>query len=65
VLPDIEVPDGIKACAEMVQQTIVVAHHMAISMYPELNTESQTFGQIRSKLCDQILAICAMRDPKD
>jgi hypothetical protein len=64
VLPDVEVPDGVKACAEMVQQTIVVAHHMAISMYPELNTESQTFGQIRSKLTDQILATCAMREPK-
>ena len=64
VLPDVEVPDGVKACAEMVQQTIVVAHHMAISMYPELNTESQTIGQIRSKLADQLLDICKMREPK-
>ena len=62
VLPDVEIPDGIKACAEQVQQVLVVAHHMAISMYPELNTESQVFGQIRSKLVDQILAICAMRE---
>ena len=65
IVPDVEVPDGVKACAEMVQQVIVVSHHLAISMYPELDTESQTFGQIRSKLADQILAICSMREHKD
>jgi len=64
VVPDVEIPDGVKACAEQVQQVIVVAHHLAISMYPELDKESQTFGQIRSKLVDQILAICSMREPK-
>ena len=64
IVPDVEVPDGVKACAEQVQQVIVVAHHLAISMYPELDNESQTFGQIRSKLVDQILAICSMREPK-
>ena len=64
IVPDVEVPDGIKACAEMVQQTIVVAHHLAISMHPELDTESNTFGQIRSKLVDQILTICSLREPK-
>ena len=64
IVPDVEVPDGVKACAEQVQQCIVVAHHLAVSMYPELDKESQTFGQIRSKLVDQILAICSMREPK-
>ena len=64
VVPDVEVPDGVKACAEMLQQTIVVAHHLAISMYPDLDTEDQTFGQIRSKLADQILAVCQMHEPK-
>jgi len=64
VVPDVEVPDGVKACAEMLQQTIVVAHHLAISMYPDLDTEDQTFGQIRSKLADQILAVCQIREPK-
>ena len=64
IVPDVEVPDGVKACAEQVQQVIVVAHHLAVSMYPELDKESQTFGQIRSKLVDQILAICSMREPK-
>ena len=64
IVPDVEVPDGVKACAEQVQQVIVVAHHLAVSMYPELDTESQTFGQIRSKLVDQILAICSIREPK-
>ena len=64
VLPDIEVSDGVKACAEMVQQVIVVAHHLTISMHPELDTESNTFGQIGSKLADQILTTCSMREPK-
>ena len=64
VLPDIEVSDGVKACAEMVQQVIVVAHHLTISMHPDLDTESNTFGQIRSKLADQILTTCSMREPK-
>ena len=64
MLPDIEVSDGVKACAEMVQQVIVVAHHLTISMHPELDTESNTFGQIRSKLADQILTTCSMREPK-
>lgn len=61
VLPDIEVSDGVKACAEMVQQVIVVAHHLTISMHPDLDTESNTFGQIRSKLADQILKTCELQ----
>lgn len=64
IIPDIEIPDGVKFCAEQVQQVIVVAHHLAISMYPELDTEDQTFGQIRSKLADQILSVCHMHEPK-
>ena len=64
VLPDIEVPDGVKACAEMLQQVIVVAHHLTISMHPDLDTECNTFGQIRSKLADQILKVCELREPK-
>jgi len=65
IIPDVEVPDGIKACAEQVQQVIVVAHHLTVSMYPELDKESQTFGQIRSKLVDQILTICSLSSRKD
>ncbi len=58
VLPDVPIPDGVKTCAEMVQQCIVVAHHLTKSMYPSLNEETHTFGQIRSKLTDQILSVC-------
>ena len=47
-----------KTCAEMVQQCIVVAHHLTKSMYPDLSEETHTFGQIRSKLTDQILSVC-------
>jgi hypothetical protein len=60
VLPDVEISDGVKTNAEMVLQCIVVAHHLAISMYPDIDTEDQTFGQIRSKLADQILKVCEL-----
>jgi len=33
-------------------------------MHPDLDTECNTFGQIRSKLADQILKVCELREPK-
>lgn len=57
-LPDVPVSDGVKQCAEMVMQCLVTAHHMTKSLYPKLDEETHTFGQIRSKLTDQILSVC-------
>jgi len=57
-IPDIEVGDSVKQVAEILQQYVVVAHHLTKSMYPSLNEETHTFGQIRSKLTDQILSVC-------
>lgn len=34
---------------------IAKAHDMAVALYPELDTNTNTFGQIRSKLADQLL----------
>lgn len=36
---------------------IAVAHDMAVYLYPELDTNTNTFGQIRSKLTDQLLLV--------
>jgi hypothetical protein len=53
-IPDIEVSDSVKLVAEDLQQYIVVAHHLTKSLYPELDVNTHTFGQIRSKIVDQL-----------
>ena len=57
-IPDVPVSDGVKQCAEMVLQCLVTAHHMTKSLYPKLDEETHTFGQIRSKITDQLLSVC-------
>ena len=54
-LPDVEVGDTVKQVADILQQYIVVAHHLTKSLYPELDVNTHTFGQIRSKIIDQLL----------
>ena len=57
-LPDVPVSDGVKQCAEMVLQCLLTAHHMTKSLYPKLEEDTHTFGQIRSKITDQLLSVC-------
>ena len=54
-IPDIQVGDAVKQVAEQLQQFIVVSHHLTKSLYPELDVNTHTFGQIRSKIVDQLL----------
>ena len=54
-IPDIEVGDSVKQVAETLQQYVVVAHYLTKDMYPELDINTHTFGQIRSKIVDQLL----------
>ncbi|MBC8430153.1 MAG: hypothetical protein H8D92_02015 [Pelagibacteraceae bacterium] len=54
-IPDVEVGDSTKQVAEVLQQYIVVAHHLTKSLYPELDVNTHVFGQIRSKIIDQLL----------
>lgn len=54
-LPDVEVSDSVKQVAEVLQQFIIVAHHLTKNIYPELDVNTHTFGQIRSKITDQLL----------
>ena len=53
-IPDVDVSDSVKQIAESLQQYIVVAHHLTKSLYPELDVNTHTFGQIRSKIIDQL-----------
>ena len=57
VMPDVEVPDTLTVAAEVVVAAIKRAHDLAHLMYPDLDTETQLFGTIRSKLADQILYV--------
>ena len=54
-IPDVTVSDSVKQVAEVLQQFVVVAHHLTKSMYPELDVNTHVFGQIRSKMIDQLL----------
>jgi hypothetical protein len=54
-IPEIDVQDSVKQVADTLQQYIVVAHHLTKSLYPELDINTHTFGQIRSKVIDQLL----------
>lgn len=54
-IPDVEVGDSVKQVAEVLQQYVIVAHHLTKSLYPELDVNTHTFGQIRSKIIDQLL----------
>ena len=53
----VEVPDSLTVAAEVVVASIKKAHDLAHLMYPDLDTETQLFGTIRSKLADQILYV--------
>tara|TARA_R100001530_G_scaffold131496_1_gene103198 strand:+ start:1359 stop:1769 length:411 start_codon:yes stop_codon:yes gene_type:complete len=57
VMPDVEVPDSLTVSAEVVIAAIKKGHDLAHLMYPDLDTETQLFGTIRSKLADQILYV--------
>ena len=57
VMPDVEVPDSLTVAAEVVVAAIKKAHDLVHLMYPDLDTETQLFGTIRSKLADQILFV--------
>lgn len=54
-IPDMNPADSVKQVAEILQQYIVVAHHLTKSLYPDLDVNTHTFGQIRSKIIDQLL----------
>ena len=62
VMPNVEVPDTLTVAAEVVVAAIKKAHDLGHLMYPDLDTETQLFGTIRSKLADQILYVWSKKD---
>ena len=56
-IPDDEVSDEVKIQAYILRQYIVVAHAVAKDLYPEQDINTHVFGQIRSKLVDQLLKV--------
>ena len=56
-LPDVVASDSVKTLAELHQQFFITAHHLALSYYPEEDITGDRFGQIRSKIIDQLLTL--------
>lgn len=57
VIPNVAIGSQLVDAGEIVKATISLAHSIAEEMYPGIPANSHTFGQIRSKLVDQILAV--------
>jgi len=56
VLPPKEEDQEIDEAERIVLKIFVKANQMVRNIYPNLKTDSNTFGQIRSKFADQLLA---------
>lgn len=54
VKPDVEVPSFMTEAMEKVVQGIAASHDVVKILYPDLDENTHTFGQIRSKLTDQL-----------
>jgi len=54
VCPDVEVPVAMTEKMEKVVQAIAASHKAVKGLYPDLDENTHTFGQIRSKLVDQL-----------
>ena len=54
VCPDVEVPAPMTETMEKVIQGIAASHKAVKILYPDLDENTHTFGQIRSKLVDQL-----------
>jgi type IV pilus biogenesis protein CpaD/CtpE len=61
VRPDVEVPAPMKEALEKVVQALAASHDVVKILYPDLNENTHTFGQIRSKLVDQLFAAYSLK----
>jgi len=57
VLPDKGKNVALDTAVDTVKQAIARADALANELYPNLNKTSDTYGQIRSKLADQLLGV--------
>jgi hypothetical protein len=56
-LPDCIPADNIKQAADIWDQFFVVSHHRVHALYPDEDITGDRFGQIRSKMMDQLMKI--------
>ena len=63
-LPDATASDNVKKVAEVWDEYMVTAHHRTKDLYPEQDVNTHVFGQIRSKIIDQFLAITELLKEK-
>ena len=59
-LPDVEISDEVKKITEYWDQFFVVAHHKTKAVYPQEDVNGDRFGQIRSKMMDQLMSLIQM-----
>lgn len=57
VCPDVDIPVNFTESMEKVVQGIAAAHKAVKALYPDLDENTHTFGQIRSKLVDQLFTV--------
>ncbi len=63
-IPDAVASDNVKKVAEVWDEYMVTAHHRTKDLYPEQDVNTHVFGQIRSKIIDQLLFITSMMKEK-
>ena len=63
-LPDATASDSVKKVADVWDEYLVTAHHRTKDLYPEQDVNTHVFGQIRSKIIDQLLAITQLLKEK-
>ena len=59
-LRDVEISDEVKKITEYWDQFFLVAHHKTKAVYPQEDVNGDRFGQIRSKMMDQLMALIRM-----
>jgi len=64
-IPEIVASDSIKEIGEHHQMFFVTANALAKSYYPEQDVNSHVFGQIRSKILDQLIALSHLMRVQD
>ena len=63
-LPDATASDNVKKVADVWDEYLVTAHHRTKDLYPEQDVNTHVFGQTRSKIIDQFLAITELLKEK-
>ena len=63
-VPEATASDNVKKVADVWDEYMVTAHHRTKDLYPEQDVNTHVFGQIRSKIIDQLLYITQLLKEK-